>query len=341
MTQMTNVGITRFNITDKVKGKGAWRFKEAKKRWPAANSLYRDIFARLGMTLMPGEETIDCTLKEFEAGYDYQLGIDVILRPTNGGEGTLQEKFLFTDFNTVTIEHLQDWLTLPLELGDFFKLKANYYFVGYDPTGGLQFDPWVLLDWPRLQRVTAQRRIPWRLRGNYKDKARASFMYVEMDELPEDVCVDSSKRRREHRAEGKAGPDLQLSYLDTPAAPTAATSTTAPPKAGSELERLRLNWRQIFDEAPADIKRTNTIALLRSAGTKPVAVENNTVVLTFGYEVHKYQMEKTGNLQIAEKIIGNFLGHPCHVRCIYEPQNNHLVKAALKMGTQIIDVEEK
>jgi len=205
------VGITRFNITDRVRGAGAWRFEDSRKHWPAANALYRQIFTGLGMLLMPGEETIDCTLKEFEAGYDYQLGIDVILRPVAGGEGTLQEKFLFTDFNTVTIEHCQDWLTLPLEPGDFFKLKANYYFVGYDPTGCLQFDPWVLLDWPRLQRVTAQHRIEWHLRGNYKDKARASFMYVKMDELPEDVCVDSSWKRR---AEGKAKLDQQLTYLD-------------------------------------------------------------------------------------------------------------------------------
>ena len=190
-----NVGITRFNITDEVKGEGAWRFEESKKRWPVANTLYRQIFTKLGMPLMPDEETIDCTKKEFEAGYDYQLGIDVILRPINGGESTLQEKFLYTHYNTVTIEHCQDWLTLPLEPGDWFKLKANYYFVGYDPTGCLQFDPWVFLDWPRLQRATAQGRIKWRLRGDYTDRARASFMYVKIDELPTDVCVDSSPNR--------------------------------------------------------------------------------------------------------------------------------------------------
>jgi len=220
------VGITRFNIIDKITGTGKWRFKEAKKRWPAANALYREIFAALRMPLMPGEETIDCTLKEFEAGYDYKLGIDVILRHVAGSESTLQEKFLFTDYNTVTIEHCQDWLLL--EKGDWFKLKANYYFVGYDPTGCLQFDPWVLLDWPRVQRVTAERRIPWRLRGNYKDKARASFMYVKMDELPEDTCVASSIHKWEHRAEGKAKLGQYLSYPDTPAAPPGRKKNPAP-----------------------------------------------------------------------------------------------------------------
>jgi len=52
-------------------------------------------------------------------------------------------------------------------------------------------------------------------------------------------------------------------------------------------------------------------------------------------------MEKIENQKTAEKIISSFLGRACQVRCIYEPEANHLVKAALKMGAQIIDVEEK
>lgn len=295
------VGITRFNITDEVKGRGAWRFEEAKKRWPAANSLYQEIFAALGMPLLPGEEVIECAKAEFEAGYDYQLGIDVILRPVVGGESTLQEKFLFTDYNTVTIEHCQDWLTL--ERGDWFKLKAHYYFVGYDPIGCLQFDPWVLLDWSCLQRATAQGRIKWRLRGNLKDKARASFMYVKIDELPADVQVASSNL-------AYSSP-YQSQLVATPE----ATATIVPLEAGGELERLRINWRQVINQAPEDTKRTPVIAILSSAGVKPVAIEDNTVVLSFRYPVHKAVIEKAENQRVAEKIIGTFLGHSCHVRC--------------------------
>ena len=109
----------------------------------------------------------------------------------------------------------------------------------------------------------------------------------------------------------------------------------------SEIERLRLNWRRVIDEAPADIKRTNAIALLRSAGVKPVTIEDDTVVLAFRYSIHKENMEKPENQQVAEKIISTFLGRPCRVRCVYEPQNNHLVKAALRMGAQVTSVEEK
>ncbi len=189
---MGKVGITRFNITDEVKGRGSWRFEKARKYWSVASALYRQIFTELGMPLLSGEETVDCSRAEFQAGYDYQLGIDVVLRPAGGSESTLQEKFLFTEFNTVTVEHCQDWLTL--EEGDWFKLKAHYYFVGYGPTESLRLDPWILLDWPRLQRATAQGRIEWRLRGNQEDGARASFMYVPFDKVPSDAIAASSHR---------------------------------------------------------------------------------------------------------------------------------------------------
>jgi len=184
---MEKTGITRFKITDQITGPGAWRFREAQRYWPVANALYREIFADLGMPLLPGEETIECTTEEFQSGYDYQLGIDVILRPQGQGESTMQEKFLFTDYYTVTVEHCQDWLNL--DPGDWYRLKAQYYFVGYATKGSARFDRWILLDWPRLQRATAQHRIPWRLRGNLRDRARASFMFVEFGKLPPDVIV--------------------------------------------------------------------------------------------------------------------------------------------------------
>ena len=72
-----------------------------------------------------------------------------------------------------------------------------------------------------------------------------------------------------------------------------------------------------------------------------MTIENDTVVLTFRYSIHKENMEKPENQQVAEKIISNFLGCPCKVRCVYEPKNNHIVKAALRMGAQVTSVEEK
>ncbi|MCH9017215.1 MAG: hypothetical protein IIB89_05575 [Chloroflexi bacterium] len=126
-----------------------------------------------------------------------------------------------------------------------------------------------------------------------------------------------------------------------PAPPVTEGVPATPPEPGSEIERLRLNWKQIVNEAPPDIKKTNAIALLRSAGIKPVAIEDDTVVLSFRYNIHKENMEKPENQQVAEKIISGFLGRACRVRCIHEPENNHLVREAQKMGAQVTSVEEK
>ena len=106
----------------------------------------------------------------------------------------MQEKFLFSGFHTVTVEHCQDWMTL--EPGDWYRLKAQYYFVGYDQYKEYRLDPWILLDWSRLQRATAQGRVTWRLRANERMRvgARANFMYVGFDQVPPDCIVAASDR---------------------------------------------------------------------------------------------------------------------------------------------------
>jgi len=126
--------------------------------------------------------------------------------------------------------------------------------------------------------------------------------------------------------------------IPSPSAPAMATATTTPLEPGSEIERLRLNWKQVIELAPQDTKKTPALAILRSAGVKPVAVENDRVSLAFKYPYHKELVEKVENQRVAERIISNFLGRSCQVDCILE--DNHLLKAALEIGT-ITDVEEK
>ncbi len=109
---------------------------------------------------------------------------------------------------------------------------------------------------------------------------------------------------------------------------------------GSEIERLRQNWRQIINEASASVNKTPAAAILRS-GVKPLAIEGDTVILASKFDFYKEQIEKPENQRIAAEIISNFLMRPCQVRCIHQPEDNHLVQAALKMGAQIIDGEEK
>ena len=120
-----------------------------------------------------------------------------------------------------------------------------------------------------------------------------------------------------------------------------AVVTIPPPEPGSEIEQLSLHWKQIIAEVPTDVRKSNAVAILRSAGVKPIAFKDDTVVLAFRYNIHKENMEKPENQQVAEKIVSNFLGRSCRVRCIYEPEDNHLLQEALKMGGQIIETEEK
>ena len=190
---MNRTGITRVVITDEIRGSGAWRFVEARKRWPAANKLYRQVFDCIGMPLCPDEREMQCSKEEFVAGYDYALGIDVILEFDIGMEATLQEKFLFTSFKTVTVEYYQNPDTR--ELGDWFRMRAQYYFVGYDRNKALDFQDWILLDWPATMRATAQRRIHWLDRTNAQDGARATFRYAGFEQFPPDCVVASSDKK--------------------------------------------------------------------------------------------------------------------------------------------------
>jgi len=133
----------------------------------------------------------------------------------------------------------------------------------------------------------------------------------------------------------------------TPAKPQAAKPAPAaepkvtPAPTNNEIERLKQSWRQLLTEAPPAIKRSNAIAILRSADVKPVAIEGDTVILDSKYEFYKEQIERPENITIAEEIISSFLGRRCRVRCTHKPADNHLVEEVKKLGAQITSVEEK
>lgn len=109
----------------------------------------------------------------------------------------------------------------------------------------------------------------------------------------------------------------------------------------SEIERLKSNWGQVFENIAPEIKKSKAVALLRSTGVKPVAIEGDTVVLSFKFTIHKESIEKAENQQVTEKILSGYLGRSCRVRCIQEVENDHLVRAAKKLGAQVTSVEEK
>ncbi|MBM2824699.1 MAG: dnaX [Dehalococcoidales bacterium] len=126
--------------------------------------------------------------------------------------------------------------------------------------------------------------------------------------------------------------------VTTPAKVAISSPILSPIEAGTDIERLKLNWKLIIQQAPQDTRTSNAAAILRS-GVKPVSIENDIVCLALKHSIHKEQIEKIENQRVVEKIISNFLGRPCHVQCILE--ENHLLKEALKLGAQITHVEEK
>ncbi len=123
--------------------------------------------------------------------------------------------------------------------------------------------------------------------------------------------------------------------------PESDTQPTTPPELHSEIERLRMNWRQVIEQAPDELKRTPAVAILRSAGVKPIAIESdNTVVLAFKYPIHKERLETAENQQVTRTIISNFLGRDCRVRCVHEKEDNHLVDAVKRIGAKVTKVED-
>jgi DNA polymerase-3 subunit gamma/tau len=111
--------------------------------------------------------------------------------------------------------------------------------------------------------------------------------------------------------------------------------------AGSPLEQLKNNWGLIIQQVPDAVKRSAAVAMLRSAGIKPIEIEGDTVVLSFRYPYHREKIEEIENKKIVAGLISKFMGHPCQIKCIYEPEENHLVREAQKLGAQIIEVEDK
>ena len=111
--------------------------------------------------------------------------------------------------------------------------------------------------------------------------------------------------------------------------------------AGSELAQLKNNWALIIQQVPDAVKRSAAVAMLRSAGIKPIGIEGDTVVLSFKYPYHRDKIEELENKKIVAGLIGQFMGRPCQIKCVYEPEENHLVREAQKLGAQIIEVEEK
>ena len=116
------------------------------------------------------------------------------------------------------------------------------------------------------------------------------------------------------------------------------SASVSPIEINSVAGRLKHEWRHILEQVPPELRKSPALAILRSTGVQPVDVDKGVIVLSFRYAYLKEKLEELENKRVAEKVLSNFIGQNCRVQCILE--NNHLVKEALKMGAEIIDVEE-
>jgi len=153
------------------------------------------------------------------------------------------------------------------------------------------------------------------------------------------AAPESEATMPEREPEPAPKPEPEEIKTEPEPAPAEPPPTIPMATGGEEIEHLKSNWLQFIRDAPSSMSRTAAAALLRSA--RPTAIENNTVILSFRFPLHKESMEKTENQKIAEQIISNCLGRACRIRCIHEPEANHLIEEALKIGAQIIESEEK
>jgi len=136
-----------------------------------------------------------------------------------------------------------------------------------------------------------------------------------------------------------AKPELEADVQPDTSPETAAAAPN--PGAEAELERLNAHWQSILAQAPPEIRKSAALGYIRSAGVRPIAIEKDTVVLTFRYPIHKSQVEKPENQRIVAGVISDFLSRPCRIRCVCQPEPDHLVRAVRNLGAEITGVEEK
>ncbi len=159
--------------------------------------------------------------------------------------------------------------------------------------------------------------------------------------LPAKVEI-KSKAEKENQTERVPEAKTPTRESKAPSSEGSKSKTQEPPISGkSDLEKLQLNWKQVIERAPAELKRSAVSAIMRSAGVKPVAIEDDTVVLSFKFAYHKEKIEEPENNKVASELISHFLGHSYQVKCIYEAEENHLVLEAQKLGARLINVEDK
>ncbi len=132
-----------------------------------------------------------------------------------------------------------------------------------------------------------------------------------------------------------------------PAAPQVHHSNPPPEmKPSPELDHIRGRWKEFIQALRGEGSSGNLDAFLRSA-CEPIAVENDTLVLGFYYELHKAKIEDPKYKHLVEKKLKEVFGQAYRLRCVLTPRAARafsrkeadipLVRAALERGAVFAD----
>ena len=155
---------------------------------------------------------------------------------------------------------------------------------------------------------------------------------------PQQPVKQNAETAGPHGAQNKHAAFKQETVKHDKPEPPKTFAENSPFSADNMSERIKQEWRNIMEQVSPDMRRSPAMAIMRSAGVQPVSMNKDIIVLSFRYGYLKDKMEEPENKLIAEKILSSFMGTACKIECILE--NNNLVKEALKLGAEIIEVEE-
>jgi DNA polymerase-3 subunit gamma/tau len=148
-------------------------------------------------------------------------------------------------------------------------------------------------------------------------------------------------------ADEKTEEPVSPADIETPAAEKVEEAPPPAPAgsaASSEMESIRIRWKEVVSAAKGMGSRGNLDALLRSA-CEPIEVNDDTIVLGFYYDFHKEKIEDPKYRTMVEAKVLEIFGKPYKIRCQLTErktkQRGHVVDAALRMGATIIDDEEE
>jgi len=189
-------GIERIRIKSEWKD---WRTRMSEELGPAADALLFQSLADIGMPLRPGVEIIECTKEDVMGSYDWREGVDCILNFADDTKATMQEKYLTFAVSTATFEEKKT----SGEPGAWYTCTAQYYWVGYarkykdNEPPVCEFQDWILIDFPQLQRLSKTTELPWKHRQNGKDGRLSTFRYLYFNEIPPAAVV--ARHQEPHR----------------------------------------------------------------------------------------------------------------------------------------------